>query len=482
MLAMQQTNWWERLATYGWNFVPQTIEQRERVRRSRVNAWIILGLMVLVVILAGMIGVDIGTLVAIVSFVCSLAIAFFLNRAGLVYWTGAILVISFTAAVVLGIILPGALATDDLPAFDLLVIPLIIAGTALPRAFSFLVMAMNSGIIIGLYFLLPHTSDLMVDVTSYPSLTVAIITFLGRPIALYVVVAFVEFLWVGSTDRAIRRADQAEALAELERRYADQQERYAQQQTADADARATFIEQLGVCFTQRIHGDVTYVILPSRHPYFADALRFNSMLRAITSQAQNAQIRAQQVIRALIEYVRTLSSVMQGMAVARLDPAPYDPTGYPELDALQWGVYALLRPELPVPAQEARKRIANLITQHEVSQRSRSRPPTGERFGLGSGLPQFAPQPRAQQSSYPARAQWDQAREASLSSGNPWAEPPHQVPSRPHSPYAPTDARTSSNSDDRIPDYPSLTLPERQAGWYDDVQDVSRRGQDTNHS
>jgi len=227
MLAMQQTNWWERLATYGWNFVPQTIEQRERVRRSRVNAWIILGLMVLVVILAGMIGVDIGTLVAIVSFVCSLAIAFFLNRAGLVYWTGAILVISFTVAVVLGIILPGALATDDLPAFDLLVIPLIIAGTALPRAFSFLVMAMNSGIIILLYFLLPHTSDLMVDVTSYPSLTVAIITFLGRPIALYVVVAFVEFLWVGSTDRAIRRADQAEALAELERRYADQINRNA---------------------------------------------------------------------------------------------------------------------------------------------------------------------------------------------------------------------------------------------------------------
>src|SRR5689334_21148591 len=41
-----KVNWWLRMSSSGWDKPQETIEQRERTRRSRLLAWILLGVLV----------------------------------------------------------------------------------------------------------------------------------------------------------------------------------------------------------------------------------------------------------------------------------------------------------------------------------------------------------------------------------------------------------------------------------------------------
>src|SRR5262249_42506871 len=73
-------NWWIRAASSGWNAPLRSPEDRERVRRSRLTAWIILGLLLAtLVLLPGGLAAPM-TLVAIATVDVGLIIAVVLNR------------------------------------------------------------------------------------------------------------------------------------------------------------------------------------------------------------------------------------------------------------------------------------------------------------------------------------------------------------------------------------------------------------------
>jgi hypothetical protein len=140
------------------------------------------------------------------------------------------------AAILLIVIINGAilaslvgqtkgLTLDLLPAFDLLVISVVVGASLLPRGAAFLLAALNTAMIILVFQYVPHAPDLVHEIAD-PTLigggTLAVIALLARPIALQIIIAIVAYLWVRGTDEAIRRADRAEEIAALEHTLADQ--------------------------------------------------------------------------------------------------------------------------------------------------------------------------------------------------------------------------------------------------------------------
>ena len=218
----EPVNAWLRLASYGWDQPQRTIEAREKVRRSRLVAWLILGLLVGVAILSPLGLQDARARWVLGTWVLGLVLAAVLNRRGYVTAAGVTLVALISGGILAAnLASPIGLTMGELPNFDAYVVPVVIAASVLPRASGFAVAAVNSLLIAGNYAWQPHNANIAQDVHLYSSATVQTISLLVRPIALCFVLAVVAYLWQRGTDRAIRRADRAEEIAELERREID---------------------------------------------------------------------------------------------------------------------------------------------------------------------------------------------------------------------------------------------------------------------
>lgn len=222
-----RVNLWLRLTSSGWDQPQRTIEDRDRVRRSRLTSWIILGLFVVALILAVASIGETSSLAAALGAVVGLVIIAIFNRVGWVTAAGLLLVLLLTAVVMSALISEpnGLLYLDALPGYDLLTIGVVVAASVLPRAMAFVVALFNSGLIVVDFYLQPHHSDLTADLTnpnSYPSPTAGILSILLRPIALQLIIAIIAYLWVRGTEDAIRRADRAEELAAMEHQMVEQ--------------------------------------------------------------------------------------------------------------------------------------------------------------------------------------------------------------------------------------------------------------------
>lgn len=219
-LPASHTNQWLRATSWGWEETYfKSLAQRERARRSRLVAWIILGLLIGVVILSPLGYQDLRARATLVLWAAGLALAALLNRRGWVTLAGCVLVALVSGGILFAnLASPIGLTMGELPNFDAYVISVVIAATVLPRGTVFVVAGGNTALIIGDYLLQPHYANIGVDAALYSSPTLQTISFLVRPIALQLVLAVVAFLWVRGAEEAIRRADRAEELALLERR------------------------------------------------------------------------------------------------------------------------------------------------------------------------------------------------------------------------------------------------------------------------
>ena len=194
-----------------------TLDQRELARRSDLIAWLALGLLGGLAIVSP---IAIGDAIAALAFLCFLAFilaAISLNRAGHITTAGIILVASMNAALFAYMwSSPLGLTMGQLPNYDAFAVSVVIAATVLPRRSAFIVAVINSACIVADYLIRPHNANVIADAALYPSVTVQTISLVVRPIALQFVMALVAFLWVRSTNLAIRRADRAEEVAMLE--------------------------------------------------------------------------------------------------------------------------------------------------------------------------------------------------------------------------------------------------------------------------
>jgi hypothetical protein len=214
----QRPNWWLRLTSSGWDQPLRTAEDRERMRRSRLMSWIILGIFVVLLVLTpGGLSAP-ATLLALGSVAAGLVVITILNRIGQVVTAGFLLVLLLNAAILYAVAgVKEGLSLIYLPAFDLFVITVVVAASVLPRTATFVVAALNVGLIIADFVLQPHAQDIDQAAQQFGA-----VGLLDRPVALQVIIAVVAFLWVRGTEQAIRRADRAEEIAALEHTLADQ--------------------------------------------------------------------------------------------------------------------------------------------------------------------------------------------------------------------------------------------------------------------
>jgi prefoldin subunit 5 len=213
--------WWYRLTAPPEVASNASVAERERARRARLSSTILFVL--LLSLFASLIGAILQSdrtllFVLLPSFLVSIVVLA-LNRLGKVLTAGIILVSGFELGHIAGLVgNPHGLAASDLPGFDFLVESILLAVSFLPiKTVPWLALGNCIFIWAALTFL-PHTADLgsLLATQAYSTIE--------TPIALQVIIAFVTYLWVRSTNRAIARADRAEVVASLQQTIAQQKQ------------------------------------------------------------------------------------------------------------------------------------------------------------------------------------------------------------------------------------------------------------------
>lgn len=265
-------NFWIRMTSNSWREPQDTIAQRERARRSTLTSWVVLGLLAVVLLLipAGL--ADPATLVAISIAGVGILIAATLNRYGQTTAAGTLLIVLIIGAV-FGAITgsPGGLEVVDLPAYDLLVIAIVVAASILTSGSAFIVAVVNIILIIAHFNLQTPASDLQREITD-----LGVISLLARPIALQVIIATVSFLWVRGLQEQVRRADRAEEIARLESLVADQKR-----------ALDYGVEQLSQAFVRSANGDYNVrVNIPQQNPLWGIGAQMNTFVQRLSAANQ----------------------------------------------------------------------------------------------------------------------------------------------------------------------------------------------------
>lgn len=196
--------------------------EREQARRGRLIGGLLLALALIELgALFQFVAVDDDHPLMVRALLIALAltvVAGFLNRQGYVGWSGLLLValadlplVSIPATAI-----GGQFDTVDLGALYLLAGSLLVAASALAPWSVFVVAVINGALIVALIALMPHTTafaQLLASNNAQQALT--------GPLLMQAIVALVAFFWAQSVLTALKRADRAEEIAELERREAE---------------------------------------------------------------------------------------------------------------------------------------------------------------------------------------------------------------------------------------------------------------------
>ncbi|QBD77014.1 hypothetical protein EPA93_13770 [Ktedonosporobacter rubrisoli] len=209
-------DWWFRLTapagTLSYETAP-TPQAREHLRRSGLTSLIAPFFFIAPLFLLQQAGIDLATAAGILAFMLIVLTALLLNRLNQQVLAALLLICSMDALIE-GALLSakGGLSTGWLLTFDLFIIPLITAGVLLSHRYLWLFLFLHIICILSDFYLLPHTSDLSTLITLWHGPTVAF----ARPIIIQIGGFLLSFIAARSTDQAITRANQAEALAALQ--------------------------------------------------------------------------------------------------------------------------------------------------------------------------------------------------------------------------------------------------------------------------
>jgi len=221
--AIRRPPLWLRMV--GWQSgVPlRSTRDQDRQRRSTNLAWTILGLFVVdaLLIIAGL--GDPATEAAVAGGAATLLAAALLNRAGFVSaagWTVILLAdvlivftLIFTVPQETGKATIGTLSMANMPGYDFYLISLVVAAAVLRPRWIWVVMALNSTIILADYFLQPHAGELVTLEYLDGGALWGGLSLVARPVALQVLIATVSYLATTGLLGALSRALNADARA-----------------------------------------------------------------------------------------------------------------------------------------------------------------------------------------------------------------------------------------------------------------------------
>lgn len=213
-LMPENQSWWLRLTappgTEMYAMIPDR-QQRDRLRKAGLISGIIPFVFFAPLLLSGQAN-DPGTLIAIIVSMITAIVALFLNRARFQTIAAILLIISMDVVIENALLqAPGGIGNAWLLTFDLFLLPAFLSGMLLSRRAIWFFLALHVTLILGDYFLLPHTQDLTLLIKQW-GLTVGFV----RPLILQIGLALLAYFQIRSTDQAVARADKAEEIAKLE--------------------------------------------------------------------------------------------------------------------------------------------------------------------------------------------------------------------------------------------------------------------------
>lgn len=328
-----KVNWWLRLASSGWDKPQDTIEQREKMRRSQLLAWIVLGVTIALLAFIPAAYKDTPTVITLGFVIIGLAFIVFLNRRGWVTLAGILLVmLSICSEISVAVGAPGGvLSLVYLPVYDFQVIPVIIGASILPRIFAFVIAAISITLIYVDLIFQPHTSDLAAAIQQYGIPVLA-----GRPSGIIIITAVIAYLWIRGMDRAVERANRAEELHALET--------YLNQIDADHTARVKeFVQETINAISALANGQEGLLLIPPSHPWQEQAIFINTQLKQFYKLKQAYRGNSDQLLFASETLLRMLQRIYAGQSpVSVLDPRRFT-TQVPITDEIVKYLYVLLQ-------------------------------------------------------------------------------------------------------------------------------------------
>lgn len=338
-----KVNWWLRMTSTGWDKPQETIEQREITRRSQLLSWILLGTFVAMLAFIPALFKDTPSVFAVCGMLIGLVFITFFNRRGWITLAGVLMVLFDIAAslsVIVGAV-DGQIHVVTLPAYDFLVLPVIVGASILPRFSAFIIAAFNIGLIYADLIFQKHAQDLQPAIQQYGLPVLA-----GRPSAILIITAVIAYLWVRGMDRAVERADRAEELHALEQ--------YLSQLEAEHTASVKeFVQEIINALSALANGQEGLLLLPSNHPWQQQAIFINTQLKQFYRLKQAYRGNPDQWQFASETLLRLLKRIYAGQSpINSLDPRRFS-THVPVIDEITRYIYVFLleRPtgERPAP-------------------------------------------------------------------------------------------------------------------------------------
>jgi hypothetical protein len=213
--------WWYKSTAQPDAPANATFAQREAVRKSHLLSTIVFWLLLIFILFIPacfvlpnhyVIFADLGMVI-----VCGIALL--LNRAGKPEAAGLLLTVAFELALTMVIFTTQPLDEPSIQQYELYVFGELLCVSLLNPRSVFVMMFFNIAVITASLLWQPHTAMLAYD------LKTQLIPMLVRPIGVQLLVAFVSYLWVKGTIKAIARADRAEKIAQLEHELAEQKQK-----------------------------------------------------------------------------------------------------------------------------------------------------------------------------------------------------------------------------------------------------------------
>ena len=295
--------WWYQLTAKPEPSANATFAQRESVRKSQLLSIIVFWLLFTFILFIPacfvlpnhyVIFADLGMIIVCV-------IALFFNRAGKPEIAGLLLTVAFELALTMVIFTTQPLDEPSIQQYELYVFGELLSVSLLNPSSVFLVMTYNIIVITVSLLWQPPTAMLASD------LKTQLIPMLVRPIGVQLLVAFVSYLWVKGTVKAIARADRAEQIAQLEHELAVQKQKMEE----------------GIQQILQTHVAIANGNLDARAPLTQDnvlwqiAKALNTLLVRL-QRASQAEKQLQRVVQAVNTTVNTIQQAEQMNQMPRI--------------------------------------------------------------------------------------------------------------------------------------------------------------------
>ncbi len=278
----EQENTWKKVRTW-WicHLTPPeppltaSIIQREKVRRARTASVIVALLMLFLasILPTAMINHNAIIIVAALSGLCICILALFLNRMGAIEIAGVLtLALIYLAQIFIMLSYSGGMTLGRLSLLDFTIIPYVVVLAFFPVNSLFLLTGLNLVLTWGFVMLTPHNATIGTLLKTDP------LQIFAHVYILQLLVAAALYLWARSTEQAIRRADHAEEIANLEKREKERQ----QQELERMHQLDSGIEQILQTHIAVANGDLSArAPLSQEHMLWQVALALNNLIGRI---------------------------------------------------------------------------------------------------------------------------------------------------------------------------------------------------------